>query len=1559
MALGVRVSSYRCLVSTAGRGGKKPGRHTQRGPSVLCDTAVTPPPRDSAISTSPPSPLAPAVWGVGTLFAPSNVAIARGAIAGGASRSWVQEARYPSLELAGANQAADGEDVLVGGGGVGLDADAKKVLEANSDAEVGPSKEHHHKRGPRGWGDIATADGADDVDVRRGGKQGGSPVRKGFDHGIGIGAAAADLDARRSGEGERGEQGEVWDVYARGGEILGRRAWSCGTMHVSELRLHLACTAGEKDAAHFPRSVFGGCVWAMGCDIHTLRREQFILATMSHPRTMHVHGGFGGPGGEGYGQGTGGPGGIGQGPTLHMERVENLYTGGQKEAEIWDQMEDTKRRTIIEWLSPLNFFLRQQDISKTRQQGTGEWLLDDPKFKSWKSNPGQVLWCSGILEHLTDQSKNKNIGVACIYFNHKETQIQTLDNLLAGLWRQLIWKKPLGSAVQLYEQHIEKQTRPSHEDMQKILSSVLIWFTQVYFILDGVDEYPAEWWSQLAKALTNLGPVQESERLSELIADKPELHGEISSKICSSVEGMFLLAKLHIEALSKTATIKAVRQALQNLPKDLDATYENVMTRINAQVEEDRKIARSTLTWVVNARRPLTSLELCVALAIEPETRELDNDNMTGIGIILSVCGGLVIVEDHSSLVRLVHFTAQSYLDRIQTEIFPDAHFEITLSLLTYLQFEQFSDKKAISRDKGSQLLEYCQYCLVHAQQCEGQLKDEILGFLREAREWQEQQWKLELWDHPPWNFDDWPDSPSPLWVASSANLVETASHLIELAQKCPDSQELTVAAYYSYQKICELLLNKGADVNAQGGRYGNALQAAASQGHDKIVQVLLDKGADVNAHGGEYGNALQAAAFGGHDKIVQAAAFGGHDKIVQVLLDKGVDVNAQGGEYGNALQAAAFGGHDKIVQVLLDKGVDVNAQGGLYGNALQAAASGGHEKIVQVLLDKGADVNRQGGEYGNALRAAASGGHDKIVQVLLDKGADVNAQGGEYGNALRAAASGGHDKIVQVLLDKGADVNAQGGEYGNALRAAASGGHDKIVQVLLDKGADANAQGGNFGNALQAAAFGGHDKIVQVLLDKGVDVNAQGGLYGNALQAAASGGHEKIVQVLLDKGADMNRQGGEYGNALRAAASGGHDKIVQVLLDKGADVNAQGGEYGNALRAAASGGHDKIVQVLLDKGADVNAQGGEYGNALRAAASGGHDKIVQVLLDKGADANAQGGNFGNALQAAAFGGHDKIVQVLLDKGVDVNAQGGYFGNALQAAAYRGHDKIVQVLLDKGADVNAQGGSFGNALQVAAYRRHDKIVQVLLDKGADVNPQGGNFGNVLQAAAFGGHDKIVQALLDKGADVNAQGGHFGNALQPAAYRRHDKIVQVLLDRGADVNAQGGEYGNALQAAAFGGHDKIVQVLLDKGANVNAQGGYFGNALQAAAYGGHDKIVQVLLDKGADVNAQGGEYKNALQAAASGGHDKIVQVLLDKGVDVNAQEGFFGNALQAAASEGHDKIVQGNPYSGSSSVFSVVLASGSIISPVLGSILSSNSCSKKSCSLWSLTSACVM
>ena len=43
------------------------------------------------------------------------------------------------------------------------------------------------------------------------------------------------------------------------------------------------------------------------------------------------------------------------------------------------------------------------------------------------------------------------------------------------------------------------------------------------------------------------------------------------------------------------------------------------------------------------------------------------------------------------------------------------------------------------------------------------------------------------------------------------------------------------------------MLLDKGADINAQGGEYGNALQAALSEGHGQVMQMLLNHDAVVN----------------------------------------------------------------------------------------------------------------------------------------------------------------------------------------------------------------------------------------------------------------------------------------------------------------------------------------------------------------------------------------------------------------------------------------------------------------------------------------------------------------------------------------------------------------------------------------------------------------------------------------------------------------------------------------------------------------------------------------
>ena len=292
----------------------------------------------------------------------------------------------------------------------------------------------------------------------------------------------------------------------------------------------------------------------------------------------------------------------------------------------------------------------------------------------------------------------------------------------------------------------------------------------------------------------------------------------------------------------------------------------------------------------------------------------------------------------------------------------------------------------------------------------------------------------------------------------------------------------LIAAAGAGHATLVNFLLQMGANVNAHDQHRVNptALQAAAScNGAEAVVQLLLENGAEVNAQGGFYGTALQVAA--SHRS----------ETVVQLLLEGGAEVNAEVGLYGSALQAAAYNESEAVVRLLLNSGAEINAQCGVYGTALQAAALAGSEAVVQLLLNSGAEINAQCGKYGTALQAAALAGSEAVVRLLLNSGAEINAQCGEYGTALQAAACRSKQAIVRLLLENGADVDVQGGKYGTALQAAVAMGRYHVVQLLLEKGADVNATGGRYGTALRAAEKTnykrpGHERIVKMLVEKG-----------------------------------------------------------------------------------------------------------------------------------------------------------------------------------------------------------------------------------------------------------------------------------------------------------------------------------------------------------------------------------------------------------------------------------------------------------------------------------------
>ncbi|KAI2484784.1 multiple ankyrin repeats single kh domain protein [Pyrenophora tritici-repentis] len=981
---------------------------------------------------------------------------------------------------------------------------------------------------------------------------------------------------------------------------------------------------------------------------------------------------------------------------------------------------------ICSWLSPPDPSANYHKAHKQRQAETGLWLLENAKFTDWKKRAASRLWLYGIpgcgktilsstiIEHLLQHCHNDTSMVtAYFYFDFNDTQKQDPELMLRSLLCQFLQRSvviPKGVDA-LFSSCENGQRKPLLHALLDVVRQVAQEFAHVYVILDALDECSqrselmdiletaARWQLNNLHLLMTSRKERDIERslegyveeenvvcLQSDIVDQDiqryvqqRLHNdkglakwskdaavrqEIEAALMGGARGMFQWAVCQLDTLGKCCNRAMLRKSLATLPRTLDHTYDRILSAIS---EEYSEYAMRILQWLTFSARPLSVEEIAEVVAINvARDPAFDRDEVIEDPLeALNICSSLVTITINEAegrsrpaqqIIALAHYSVQEYLvsDRIKQ------------GLAKKYSIQEDECHNAIA--KGS--LKY----LIQLQQ---PLSRETLKVFALAR------YSAEFWSSHLRKTGDKMEQTSQLSMDLMAREEPAYLNWIRLhdpdypweglcLEKSLDSipMPLYYAALLGFSTITRLLLDKGTNVNAKGGYYGNALQAASFKGHEQVVKMLFDKGTDVNAQGGCYGNALQAALVGGHEQVVK------------MLLNKGADINAKGGVFGNALQAASFKGHEQVVKMLLDKGTDVNAQGGCYGNALQAASYEGHKQVVKMLLDKGAEVNAQGGHYGNALQAASAGGHEQVIKMLLNQGAEVNAQGGYYGNALQAASVEGHEQVVKMLFDKGTDVNAQGGCYGNALQAASVEGHEQVVKMLLDKCANINAQGGDCGNALQAASVGGHEQVVKMLLNKGADINAKGGIFGNALQAASFKGHEQVVKMLLDKGTNVNAQGGRYGNALQAASVEGHEQVVKMLLDKCANINAQGGYCGNALQAALVGGHEQVVKMLLNKGTDINTKGRVFGNALRAASAGGHEQVVKMLLNKGTDINTKGRVFGNALRAASAGGYEQVVKMLLNKGTDINTKGRVFGNALQAASAGGHEQVVKMLLD-------------------------------------------------------------------------------------------------------------------------------------------------------------------------------------------------------------------------------------------------------------------------------------
>ncbi|CAJ2511381.1 Uu.00g070060.m01.CDS01 [Anthostomella pinea] len=828
------------------------------------------------------------------------------------------------------------------------------------------------------------------------------------------------------------------------------------------------------------------------------------------------------------------------------------------------------------WLKAPDATINFNEACKKKHPRTGLWLVHGNVFHDWLRTARSFLWlrgfagcgksvlCSTAIQYaFRHRRSHPRTGIAFFFFAFNDESKQDASALFRALILQLSMQ--LDNHNDLSRLHGSyRHASPPDEALLGCLHQLIKAFQDVYILVDALDESPRNKhrevilqvikdmrrWKEsgLHLLVTSRNEVDIREELEAKPKETIEMKNievdrdiaifvaqnlqnnrryrkwqqysdRIEKALTERANGVFRWVECQFKALAACpANQHLLNRLLQSLPQSLDDTYARMLRNIAPEL---REYAQQMLTILCCAIRPLTDLELIDALAVElgDQPRFDITRRFEDVHDLEALCPGFIETSmdlEMQTTVRIAHFSVQEYLESERVLHYQDlalfhvrkpvAHIDmvtVCLALLLEPRTIELQDSRSIK--KSYPLAEYAaRYWPEH----------NANGTSRDKTERQ----ILQLFQDTQDSFSNWVN----IW-----NIDESHGELSY--SRIPSS--IYYASYLGLTGVLGELLNQKADVNAPGGRYGTALQAASSGGHKETVELLLSNGADINAQGGDYGTALQAASSGGHKETVE------------LLLSNGANVNAQGGYYGTALQAASFRGHKEIVELLLSNGANVNAQGGYYGTALQAASSRGHKEIVELLLSNGADINAQGGDYGTALQAASSGGHKEIMELLLSNGADVNTQGGYYGTALQAASFRGHKEIVELLLSNGANVNAQGGYYGTALQAASSRGHKEIVELLLSNGADVNVLGGYYGTALQAASFRGHKEIVELLLSNGADVNTQGGDYGTALQAASSGGHKEIMELLLSNGADVNVLGGHYGTALQAASSGGHQE--------------------------------------------------------------------------------------------------------------------------------------------------------------------------------------------------------------------------------------------------------------------------------------------------------------------------------------------------------------------------------------------------------------------------------
>lgn len=202
------------------------------------------------------------------------------------------------------------------------------------------------------------------------------------------------------------------------------------------------------------------------------------------------------------------------------------------------------------------------------------------------------------------------------------------------------------------------------------------------------------------------------------------------------------------------------------------------------------------------------------------------------------------------------------------------------------------------------------------------------------------------------------------------------------------------------------LLLKHGANTNVKSQDHLTPLIIASQiPGATSVVTLLLDGGADVNANADRYSPLMAATARGTPD-------------TVRLLIRRGANVTAVSQFGFSPIHGASFNGTEEIARTLLQRGADANRAVGGFTPAMWAAVHG-KIGVLKLLIEHGADINaQQEGEGTTALLWAATTDRADIIRLLLQHGADPMLADIRGHTPLTWAARSGATAVSRLLRE-------------------------------------------------------------------------------------------------------------------------------------------------------------------------------------------------------------------------------------------------------------------------------------------------------------------------------------------------------------------------------------------------------------------------------------------------------------------------------------------------------------------------------------------------------------